>query len=73
MKLSYDENICVRCLACVSESEFGGVSYERGRLHFDETRPEDWQLIIAICPVAALKLLHASDNSCAAADDFLLR
>ena len=73
MKLFYDENICVRCLACVSESEFGGVSYERGHLRFDETKSEDWQNIIAICPVAALKFVQASDNSCAAANDFLLR
>ena len=52
----YDEKICVKCLACVSESEFGGVTYERGRIFFDETRAEDWQNIIAICPVAAIKI-----------------
>ena len=52
----YDEKICVRCLACVSESEFGGVTYERGRIFFDESKPEDWENIISICPVAALKL-----------------
>lgn len=51
----YDEKICVRCLACVSESEFGGVTYERGRIFFDERKPEDWENIILICPVAALK------------------
>lgn len=50
-----DENICVRCLACVSESEFGGVTYQRGRIFFDETKPEDWEIIISICPVAAIK------------------
>lgn len=50
----YDEKICVRCLACVSESEFEGVTYERGRIFFDESRPEDWTNIISICPVAAL-------------------
>ena len=52
----YDEQICVKCLACVSESEFGGVTYERGRIFFDETRAEDWENIIAICPVAAIKI-----------------
>ena len=51
----YDEKICVMCLACVSESEFGGVTYERGRIFFDESCAEDWQNIIAICPVAAIK------------------
>ena len=51
----YDEKICVRCLACVSESEFGGVIYERGKNFFDESRAEDWESIISICPVAAIK------------------
>ena len=55
MKIIYDEKICVRCLACVGESEFGGVTYRRGRIFFDETKPEDWESIISICPVAALK------------------
>ena len=54
-KIIYDEKICVRCLACVSESEFGGVIYERGRIFFDETCAEDWENIISICPVAAIK------------------
>ncbi|MBR2732699.1 MAG: hypothetical protein IKD80_00380 [Selenomonadaceae bacterium] len=56
MKILYDEKICVRCLACVGESEFGGVTYRRGQLHFDETRPEDWESLAAICPVAAIKI-----------------
>ena len=56
MKIIYDEKICVRCLACVGESEFGGLIYERGRIFFDENKPEDWENIISICPVAALKL-----------------
>ena len=51
----YDEKICVRCLACVSESEFGGVTYKRGRIFFDESRAEDWESIISICPVAAIR------------------
>ena len=55
MKIFYDENICVRCLACVSESEFGGVTFERGRIFFDETCAEDWENIISICPVGAIK------------------
>lgn len=53
--ITYDEKICVKCLACVSESEFGGVTYERGRIFFDETCAEDWENIISICPVAAIK------------------
>lgn len=52
----YDENICVKCLACVSESEFGGVTYERGRIFFNETCAEDWENIISICPVAAITI-----------------
>ena len=55
--ITCDENICVRCLACVSESEFGGVFYERSKIFFDETKPEDWENIISICPVAAIKLI----------------
>ena len=53
--ITYNENICVRCLACVSESEFGGVIYERGRIFFIETCAEDWENIISICPVGAIK------------------
>ncbi len=55
MKIIYDEKICVRCLACVSEAESGGVFYERGRIFFDETCAEDWENIISICPVGAIK------------------
>ncbi|MBR2773668.1 MAG: hypothetical protein IKD73_01610 [Selenomonadaceae bacterium] len=39
----------------MSESEFGGVTYQRGRIFFDTTKPEDWESIISICPVAAIK------------------
>ena len=61
--MTYDENICVRCLACVSESEFGGVTYQRGRIFFDETKPEDWENIISLCPVGAIKKdAEASDK-----------
>ena len=58
MKIFCDEKICVRCLACVSESEFGGVTYRHERIHFDETRSEDWSTIAAICPVGAIKFLN---------------
>ena len=55
MKIIYDETVCVRCLACVSESECDGVTYEHGRIFFDETCAEDWDNIISICPVGAIK------------------
>ena len=60
MKIFYDEKICVRCLACVSESEFGGVTYDE-KLHFDAGKPEDWENISVICPVGAIKLRRSSD------------
>ncbi len=63
MKINYDEKICVRCLACLSESEFGGVTYERGRIFFDETCAEDWENIIAICPVGAIIKKQASEDT----------
>ena len=59
-----DGTICVRCLACVTEAEFGGVTFERGRIIVDESRPEDWQNIFATCPVAAIKKSAAkTDNN----------
>ena len=61
MKIFYDEKICVRCLACVSESECGGVTCEGELIRFDETRAEDWDNIAAICPVGAIKLWRSSD------------
>lgn len=61
MKIFYDENICVRCLACVSESECGGITCDGGHLHFDETQAEDWDNIAAICPVAAIEVRRPSD------------
>ncbi len=63
MKIICDEKICVRCLACVSESEFGGVTYERGRIFFDETCAEDWENIISICPVGAIKKIPQSADA----------
>lgn len=62
MKILYDENICVRCLACVDESEIGGITYERGEIFFDKTAPEDWESIAAICPVAAIKILRTDET-----------
>ena len=63
MKIICDEKICVRCLACLSESESGGVTYSRGRIFFDETCAEDWENIISICPVGAIKKLPQSVNA----------
>ena len=58
-----DEKICVRCLACVTEAEFGGVTFKRGRIIVDESRPEDWQNIFATCPVGAIKkVTEVTDN-----------
>ena len=53
-KILFDEKICVRCGACVSESEFGGVTFRGGKIFVDETKPEDWITIISICPAGAL-------------------
>ena len=54
--VKYDEKICVRCAACASESENGGVTFQRGKIIIDETKIEDWYSIAAICPVAALNV-----------------
>ena len=62
MKIIYDEKICVRCLACVNESEFGGVTYNHGQLHFAETRPEDRETLAEICPVAAIKITRCDSE-----------
>ena len=56
MKIIYNEKICVRCLACVGESECGGVTYNRGQIQIDAARAEDWANIAAICPVAAISI-----------------
>ena len=55
-KILIDEKICVRCGACVSESEFGGVTFREGKILIDETKPEDWTTIISICPTGALQM-----------------
>ena len=56
-KIFIDEKICVRCGACVSESEFGGVTFRDGKILIDDTKSEDWATIISICPTGAL-LMH---------------
>lgn len=61
MKILYDEKLCVRCLACVGESE-SGITYERERIFFDETALEDWESIAAICPVAAIKIFREDET-----------
>lgn len=60
--IDYDEKICVRCLACASESESGGVTYERDRIIFNENCAEDWENIISICPVGAIKLITTTNG-----------
>ena len=52
--IEYDEKKCVRCGACASEAENGGIKFRRGKIIIDETKNEDWHAIAAICPVAAL-------------------
>ena len=51
-----DEKICVRCGACVSESEFGGVTFKDGKIFVDNSKREDWAEIVSICPTGALKM-----------------
>ena len=51
-----DEKICVRCGACVSESEFGGVTFKDGKIFIDESKPECWEEIFSICPTGAVKI-----------------
>ena len=51
-----DKKICVKCGACVSESEFCGVIFRGGKIFIDETKPEDWINIISICPTGALSI-----------------
>ena len=55
-KIIFDENICVKCGACVNESEFGGITFKDGKIFLDESKPEDWVEIISICPTAALRI-----------------
>lgn len=56
-KIFFDEKICVKCGACVSESEFNGVAFKDGKIFFDESKPENWEEIISICPTAAISTI----------------
>lgn len=55
-QIIYDEARCVRCGACVTESEDGGVRLLDGRIVIDVLRAEDWALIAATCPTGALEI-----------------
>lgn len=56
MKIIYDEERCVKCGACVTESEDGGVRWQDGKIIFDVERNEDWSMIASICPVGAIEI-----------------
>ena len=56
-KIFVDEKICVRCGACVSESEFGGIIFKDGKIFIDESKPESWEEIFSVCPTAAINIL----------------
>ena len=56
MQIIFDEEKCVRCGACVGESECGGIFFSDGRICVDENRAEDWTSIAAVCPTNALKI-----------------
>ena len=53
--MNYNERQCIRCGACVSEAEDGGIRLIDGRLIFDFLRAEDWEVIASICPVGAME------------------
>ena len=57
MKIIYDERRCVRCGACVTESEFRGVRRIDDEIIFDGDRNEDWAMIAAICPAGAIEIV----------------
>ena len=56
MEIIYEEKLCVKCGACATECECGGITFERGKIVIDETRAEDWAGIAEICPTGALKI-----------------
>lgn len=60
-KILFDEKVCVRCGACVSESEFGGVIFKDGKIFIDESKPECWEEIFSICPTGAIKNFFIND------------
>ena len=62
MEIIYDEKICVRCGACATESENGGIKFEGGKIIIDENKIEDWQTIAAICPVAAINIKNITSR-----------
>lgn len=53
-----DDKICVKCGACVTEAEFGGVNFKDGKIFIDKFKPENWEEIISICPTGALKIVR---------------
>ena len=55
-----DEKICVRCGACVSESEFGGIIFKDGKIFIDESKPESWEEIFSICPTGAINIFKTA-------------
>lgn len=55
-RIFIDERICVRCGACVSESEFGGIIVKDGKIFIDESKPESWEEIFSICPTGAINI-----------------
>lgn len=51
----YLEQKCIRCGACVQESERGGITWrEDGGICLHAEQAEDWSSILAICPAGAL-------------------
>ena len=63
-KIFIDENICVKCGVCVSESEFGGVNFKDGKIFIDDTKREDWAEIISVCPTGALTICAKKNFRC---------
>ena len=62
MRIIFDEEKCVRCGACVSESECGGIFFSSGKICVDENRAEDWETIAEICPTGALRIIFSSER-----------
>ena len=60
MRIFIDETICVKCGACVSESEFGGVTFKDGKIFINESKPESWEEIFSICPTGAINFFKSA-------------
>ena len=60
LEIEYIEEKCVRCGNCARESECGGVKNENGKIVFDFSKDEDWNLIIQTCPTGALLIQNKS-------------